>query len=287
MADLPRLNQVIKAFEQGQTAFTTFSPAEIEAAVALSQSKFDGVVYEMEHNFWDARALRDALQYMLNRRQLVQGGSLAPAVTPMVRIPPNGGEKNQWLAKQALDLGVYGVLWPHISTVDQAYNAVSACRYPRLKTAPRFEPAGIRGDGPTTATRYWGLTQQEYYKKAGVWPLDPEGEVLVMLMIEDTLAIENLDDILAKVPGIGLILIGEGDLSQELGFPRQYEHPQVLDAMSHIVKTCKKHKVAVGHPHVDSTNVERILGEGYSFLMAAPVRSFAALDKGRQLAKRG
>jgi 4-hydroxy-2-oxoheptanedioate aldolase len=205
----------------------------------------------------------------------------------MVRIPPNGGEHNQWLAKQALDLGVYGVLWPHISTVDQAYNAVAACRYPRLKTAPRFEPAGIRGDGPTTAVRYWGLTQQEYYKKAGVWPLDPEGEVLVMLMIEDTLAIENLDDILAKVPGIGLILIGEGDLSQELGFPRQYEHPQVLDAMSHIVKTCKKHKVAVGHPHVDSTNVERILGEGYSFLMAAPVRSFAALDKGRQLAKRG
>jgi len=286
MADLPRLNQVIKAFENGQTAFTTFSAAEIEAAVALSQSKFDGVVYEMEHNFWDARTLRDALQYMLNRRQLVQGASLAPAVTPMVRIPPNGVEKNQWLAKQALDLGVYGVLWPHISTVDQAYNAVAACRYPRLKSAQRYEPAGIRGDGPTTAARYWGLTQQEYYKKAGVWPLDPDGEVLVMLMIEDTLAIENLDDILSKVPGIGLILIGEGDLSQELGFPRQYEHPQVLDAMKHIVETCKKRKVAVGHPHVDATNVERILGEGYTFLMAAPVRSFAALDKGRTLAKR-
>jgi len=151
---------------------------------------------------------------------------------------------------------------------------------------PLYEPAGIRGDGPTTAARYWGLTQQEYYKKAGVWPLDPDGEVLVMLMIEDTLAIENLDDILAKVPGIGLILIGEGDLSQELGFPRQYEHPQVLDAMKHIVDTCKKRKVAVGHPHVDATNVERILDEGYTFLMAAPTRSFAALDKGRTLAKR-
>ena len=286
MADLPRLNQVIKAFEAGQPAFTSFSPAEIEPAVALAQSKFDGVVYEMEHNFWDARALRDALQYMLNRRQLVAGGSLAPAVTPMVRIPPNGGEHNQWLAKQALDLGVYGVLWPHISTVDQAYNAVAACRYPRLKTAPRYEPAGIRGDGPTTAARYWGLTQQEYYRKAGVWPLDPDGEVLCMLMIEDTLAIENLDEILAKVPGIGLILIGEGDLSQELGFPRQYEHPQVLDAMKHIVETCKKRKVAVGHPHVDASNVERVLDEGYAFLMAAPTRSFVGLEKGRQLAKR-
>jgi 4-hydroxy-2-oxoheptanedioate aldolase len=286
MAELPRLNNVIRALEAGKPAFTSFAQAEIETAIAMSTSKFDGVIYEMEHNFWDARALRDAMQYMLNRRQIAQGGTLAPAVTPMVRIPPNGGENNQWLAKQALDLGVYGVLWPHISTVDQARNAVGACRYPRLKTAPRYEPAGIRGDGPTTAVRYWGLTQPEYYSRADVWPLDPQGEILVMLMIEDTLGIANLDNILKQVPGIGLVLIGEGDLSQELGFPRQYEHPQVLDAMSHIVKTCKANKVAVGHPHVDASNVERILGEGYTFLMAAPVRSFAALDKGRQIAGR-
>ena len=286
MAELPRLNNVIRALEQGKPAFTSFAQAEIETAIAMSTSKFDGVIYEMEHNFWDARALRDAMQYMLNRRQIAQGGTLAPAVTPMVRIPPNGGENNQWLAKQALDLGVYGVLWPHISTVDQARNAVASCRYPRLKTAPRYEPAGIRGDGPATAVRYWGLTQQEYYSRADVWPLDPQGEVLVMLMIEDTLGVANLDRILKEVPGIGLVLIGEGDLSQELGFPRQYEHPQVLDAMSHIVKTCKANKVTVGHPHVDASNVERILGEGYTFLMAAPVRSFAALEKGRQLAGR-
>ena len=29
---------------------------------------------------------------------------------------------------------------------------------------------------------------------------------------------------LKNVPGIGAILIGEGDLAQELGYPRQYEH---------------------------------------------------------------
>jgi len=243
-------------------------------------------VFEMEHNPWDARALRDSLQYMLNRRQIAQSGSAAPAVTPMVRIPPNGSEQNQWLAKQALDLGAYGIVWPHVSTVDQAYNAVASCRYPRLKSAPRYEPAGARGDGPTAAVRYWGLTQQEYYAKADVWPLDPAGEILVMLMIEDTVGIANLDDMLKRVPGIGVILIGEGDLSQELGHPRQYEHPEVLDAMAHIVATCKKHNVVVGHPHVDASNVERLLGQGYRFLMTAPVRSYAGLDKGRQLAGR-
>ena len=42
--------------------------------------------------------------------------------------------------------------------------------------------------------------------------------------------------------------------------------------------------MVVGHPHVDANNVERILGEGYRFLMAAPVRSYAALEKGLKLA---
>ena len=95
-----------------------------------------------------------------------------------MRIPPNGNEMNQWFAKQALDLGAYGIVWPHISTVEEAYNAVSACRYPRLPSAPIYEPAGMRGDGPQTACRYWGITNQEYYKKADVWPLDPDGEIL-------------------------------------------------------------------------------------------------------------
>jgi 4-hydroxy-2-oxoheptanedioate aldolase len=286
MAELPRLNAVIGALEQGKPSFTTFTAAGIDSAVALSQSKFDGIVFEMEHNPWDVATLRDSLQYMLNRAQILKAGTPAPGVTPMVRIPPNGSEKNQFFAKQALDLGCYGIVWPHVSTVEEAHNAVAACRYPRLKGAARYEPAGVRGDGPTQAVRYWGIGQQEYYKKADVWPLDPNGEILVVLMIEDTAGIDNLDSMLAQVPGIGVILIGEGDLSQELGYPRQYEHPKVVEAMARVVETCKKHNVPVGHPHVDASNVERILAQGYRFLMAAPVRSYAALDKGRQLAGR-
>ena len=62
MADL-RLNGVIRALEAGQPAFTCFQPAEIDSAFAISTTKFDGVVFEMEHNPWDGKALRDALQY--------------------------------------------------------------------------------------------------------------------------------------------------------------------------------------------------------------------------------
>src|SRR5438132_7838988 len=185
MADIARLNNVITGLASGKPAFTSFCQADPETAVAMTTAKYDGIVFEMEHNPWDIRALRDSLQYMLNRGQIARSGSVAPAVTPMVRVPPNGAEKAQFQAKQALDLGAYGIVWPHISTVDEAYNAVAACRYLRLKTAKLSEPAGIRGDAPLAAARYWGLTQQEYYRKADVWPLNPQGEILVVLMIED------------------------------------------------------------------------------------------------------
>src|ERR1700739_4479885 len=84
MADLPRLNGVIRALEQGKHAFTSFTQADPESAIAMTAATYDGVIFEMEHNPYDIRALRDSLQYMLNRRQIAQSGSLAPAVTPMV-----------------------------------------------------------------------------------------------------------------------------------------------------------------------------------------------------------
>jgi 4-hydroxy-2-oxoheptanedioate aldolase len=284
VSDLPRLNGIIKAWEHGRPAYASFAPPGRRAAIEFSSAPYDAVVFEMEHNSWDAEELEVTLQFMLNRKQILESGSLAPTVTPIVRIPANGVENNQWLAKQALDRGVYGVVWPHVSNVEQAYNAVSACRYPRPKDAPYLEPIGMRGDGPHSCSRYWGLTQQEYYSRADTWPLNPKGEVLVFLMIEDVAGVQNLDDILRNVPGIGCVLIGEGDLSQELGVPRQYEHPIVKEAMDQILATCKKHGMRVGHPHVTSKNVESVVAQGYSFLMSSPVKTYGAIEKARQLA---
>ena len=162
MPDIPRLNGVIKALEQGQTAFVAFTPVDIESAVAMASSKLDGVAFEMEHAPLDFPGLRQALQFMLDRRQIVERSTLAPAVTPMVRVPPNGGEKNQWIAKQVLDIGVFGIIFPHVSTVEEAWNAVErlplsssidcaalrSARHSRRRAGPRrallgAHPAGI------------------------------------------------------------------------------------------------------------------------------------------------
>lgn len=282
MSDLPRLNGIIRAWEQGRPAFSCFASTDRRTAMELSTSPLDSLVFEMEHSPWDAMGLQDAMQYLLNRKQIAANG-LVPQVTPLCRIPANGSELDQQFAKQALDRGCYGVVWPHVNTIEEAYNAVASMRYSRPRNAALYEPAGRRGDGPASAVRYWGVTQPEYYERADVWPLKPQGELLCFIQIESSRAVENLDDILSNVPGIACLLIGEGDLSQDLGYPRQYEHPEVLGAMAKVLEVARKHGVRVGHPHVTGANVQRVIDEGYGFLMSMPARSFAVLEKGREI----
>lgn len=157
---------------------------------------------------------------------------------------------------------------------------------PGPRSAPYFEPAGQRGDAPAAAARYWGLSQQEYYTRADVWPLNPKGEILVAIMCEEVRAIKNLPNMLKEVPGIGVVIIGEGDLSQDLGLPRQYDHPTVASAIDEILAICKQHGVACGHPHVNERNIAALLEKGFRYLMPAPVYSYAALELGRKAAGR-
>ena len=279
MGDLPRLNGIIKALEEGQVAFISGDPD------AAGGGQFDGCIYEMEHGPYDIKELQSGLLRLLNPRLIAQRGSVAPVVTPIVRVPPNSGETN-WIAKQVLDVGVYGIVWPHIDTVEDAYNAVAAMRYPKREGHPRREPLGVRGDSPGGAVRYWGVTQQEYYDRADVWPLEPKGELMCGLMIESVKAIRNLPKILEEVPGISVIITGEGDLSQELGFPRQYDHPEVAGGVREILDVCKAHNVPNGFWHTTMDNVERLIAYGYRYLMAGPSRSFNVVNTGRKAAGR-
>jgi 4-hydroxy-2-oxoheptanedioate aldolase len=131
----------------------------------------------------------------------------------------------------------------------------------------------VRGDGPFGAARYWGVNVGEYYRRADTWPLAPDGDILAVIMCEEVAAIRNLPDILAQVPGVGLVLIGEGDLSQDLGHPRQYEHPDVEAADA---------GVPCGIPHVTEQNVEQRIDQGFRWLMTSPGRTHRATEIGRR-----
>jgi 4-hydroxy-2-oxoheptanedioate aldolase len=276
-----RLNGLIRVLESGGSAFFQISPAGADKGFAASTGPYDGVMFEMEHNPFNGAELRVTLQSMLNRRQIAESGSVAPKVTPIVRISPNGREMNQWVAKQVLDSGAYGIVWPHVSTVEEARNAVAACRYARPEGSEHYEPAGLRGDAPGFAARFWGLSQQEYYERADVWPLAPHGEIMVVIQCESVTGIRNLPAILDQVP-VSAVMIGEGDLSQNLGRPREYEHPTVRSAMQEILDVCHAHGVVCIHPHTTTKNVERLVEEGYRMFAAAPVATYEALEMGRR-----
>ena len=84
--------------------------------------------------------------------------------------------------------------------MDEARNAVSACRYPRPESAPNYDPPGVRGDGPFGAARYWGVDVAEYYRRADTWPLAPGGDILTVIMCEEVKCIHNLPRSSARFP---------------------------------------------------------------------------------------
>jgi 4-hydroxy-2-oxoheptanedioate aldolase len=101
-------------------------------------------------------------------------------------------------------------------------------------------------------------------------------------MVEERRAIQNLPAMLEQVPGIGVVLIGEGDLSQDLGYPRQYEHPTVVSAMDEVLAICKAHNIPCGHPHASAQNLDYVLEKGFRWLMISREISYNGLEAGRK-----
>ena len=188
------------------------------------------------------------------------------------------------MIKQALDTGVYGLVLPHLNTVEDAQAAVAAARYPP-GAGCRPDSAGERGWGNRIASRYWGLTPQEYYDAADLWPLDPEGNILLMGIVEEAEGVQNMRDILRQVKGIGAIWAGPGDMSVSMGLRGQANHPAVQENLLRVLAACKEFGVpcATG---ATADDVAMRLEQGFRIIMTAPVRSTPGLVEGRRLAAR-
>jgi 2-keto-3-deoxy-L-rhamnonate aldolase RhmA len=147
MAGKVRLNKVIELLERGQAVFScgTVPNGNFDEIAALGQSAYDMIIIETEHAGFDFPTLRHSLQYLLHRKRIVEKGSLQPHVVPLVRIPPYTRERNEWVIKQTLDAGPFGLVLPHLDSVEGAQTAVRAARYPQVPGAADFEPAGERG----------------------------------------------------------------------------------------------------------------------------------------------
>ena len=264
-----RLNRMIELWEQGKPAIGAFARfRDGDAAIYYSQSQLDFVIFDMEHGAADFTQYKTFLQFMVDKAQLLKKGNLQPNVTPLARIPSNGSEKNQWVVKQALDAGAFGLMSPHIRNVEEARALVANSRYPQKVGAPDNDPPGERGAAPANAARYWGIPVPEYFERADAWPLDPKGEIAVIAMIESAEGVKNIHQILTEVKGISAIFIGPNDLSTSLGYPGQMDHPETEKAVQQVLAVARELNVPCGIL-VFKHNIEKRVKEGFRYLVIA------------------
>jgi 4-hydroxy-2-oxoheptanedioate aldolase len=228
-----------------------------------ARAPVDFVYVDMEHNPLDFPALHLYLMGMSDRGMVLKKGNLQPNVALFARFPPEA-DQSQWVVKQALDIGLHGIFFNGVDTKEQALMAVRSMRYPQLKGAKYFEPAGMRGNGPANALWIWGLTGAEYDRHADVWPLNPEGDLLAMPMIESVEGLKNLDAI-AATPGVGALFLGQGsDLSRSLGV--RAGAPEVEAAFQQVLKACKAHKIGCAISATTPDAVAKRVKEGWNII---------------------
>lgn len=258
-----RINRAIELLEAGQATFGIFShDRSLVNARSLARSGLDWVFIDMEHGPLDIETLQVFLLGMTDKSAIMRKGNLQPDVTPIVRIPVNGGDMATYVVKQVLDVGAMGIMFPYIRTAEDALNAVRSVRYPQRRGSPDFEPQGIRGSGAGTATWLWGIS--DYSAKADVWPLDPQGELMVVIQIETVEAMENLDAIL-DVPGISAIFVGPADLGLSMGGSGAEGQAALEEAVQRVLRACKARNLPIGIT-TSAGNVEERVRQGFNFV---------------------
>jgi 4-hydroxy-2-oxoheptanedioate aldolase len=288
--DGARLNRTIETLEAGESVFGIFTGNfSLANARGVARSGLDFIIIDMEHTPVDVGLLQTFLLGMTDKTRMLEKGNAQMDVTPLVRIPMNGRENSQWMVKQVLDMGVFGIMFPYVETRQDAELAIRSMRYPQRRGDSAMEPAGLRGASPGIASWYWGT--RDYMERADVWPLDPQGELLAVIQIESRMAVENIEEI-ASVPGIGAIFIGPSDLSISYGVPNQIDHPEVDAAMKKVLSVCKSRGIPCGLTTNQDT-VADYLKEGYSFVTVGywddagiSTRPGTALERARQASGR-
>lgn len=166
-----------------------------------------------------------------------------------------------------------------MEAVESAQEVRDVIKAMRLTSAGGTRPE----TGLENAAAYWGLSVDEYKKKADVWPLNKNGELLVSVIIESRAGLEQARDIAAE-PGVAQVFAGYGTLGGVFkGDPEGREN-----AARTILAACKGANVPCGFPVNNPAEMEQRLKEGWSVfvLQRRDDNAFAAIETGRRIGSR-
>jgi 4-hydroxy-2-oxoheptanedioate aldolase len=184
-----RTNTTKAKLAEGKNVFGAIisenTPGVVELFGALG---YDFVMIDCEHGAMDL----NQVEHMVRAAEVF-------GISPLARIPDHQPQT----ILRFLDRGVQGIIVPHVNTAAQAAAVVQSARY---------QPEGKRSIAGGRAHDYnVSVSRSEATK----WI---NSQVMVIPMIEDLEAVDNLDAIL-KVPGIDVLHVASGDLGQSMGDP--------------------------------------------------------------------
>jgi 4-hydroxy-2-oxoheptanedioate aldolase len=261
------LNPVIAKLAAGKTVYGLITgDMSLANARETARAPVDFVYADMEHNPLDFPSLAIFLSGLTDKAAILAKKSVQPNVALMARFPPEA-DQSQWVVKQALDIGLMGVIFNGVDTKEQALIAVRTMRYPPMRGSTRREPVGIRGVSTAAASYAWGVSAEEYERRADLWPLNPDGDLLAVMMIESVEGLQNLDQI-ASVPGVGALFLGAGsDLSRSMGV--RITSPEVEAGFQQVLRACKAHKIACAITAGNTNDIVRRVKEGWSIIRSS------------------
>jgi 2-dehydro-3-deoxyglucarate aldolase/4-hydroxy-2-oxoheptanedioate aldolase len=143
-----------------------------------------------------------------------------------------------------------GIMAPMVESAAQAEKLVASAKYP---------PVGRRGAAFTVAhDDYTGGDIVQKMQTAN-------SQTLLIAQIETAAGLASVNEI-AAVPGIDILWIGHFDLSNFLGIPGQFDHPQFTSAVDAVLAACRRHGKTPGFLASDIPGGKKLLDQGFRIL---------------------
>jgi 2-keto-3-deoxy-L-rhamnonate aldolase RhmA len=184
-AETQRANPLIARLAAGRPALGVWTAASAAPRIAkvLATSGADFIVADVEHDVYDFASLRTFLLGVQDfARRYGSGGGAPPSV--IVKLGHRAGWDGRFEIAETLKLGPVAGIWvPFVESRADLERVISA----------------VRG-AETSALAGLNIPRE----RRDVWPLDPQGELIVVAMIESEAGARRAEEIVAT-PGVTAI----------------------------------------------------------------------------------
>ena len=195
-----------------------------------------------------------------------------------------------------LNAGVTTIMFVGAESAAEVEAGLKAMRF-TSKGGTRVE--NVFGNAP----KIWGLSDSDYKKKADLWPLNKDGELVNWTIVESKPGLAHVREI-AAVKGIGVLWPGAGTLRGVMsdpklgpdgkpeiganGRPVMVPNPEAWEkAIQQVLSACKEFNVPCGFPSNTPEDMEMRYKQGFRVFVASWGESgFKMVARGKELSGR-